>query len=289
MGDMYATFTDPTGVVYELTDTSDSRGYFTRRGPAGWGARPYKIVSDPRQRGGDEVRFIRAEPVRLIWPLHVWGDTHLSWLERYRSIKLGFLRTAHRQAPGVLTVARLDGSARSIDVFYEEGFEGNAGEDWLSSNPVLTLFAPDGYWRDVNQVIETREFQVGTVPYLAPYRTVSSPQVLGATEIDNVGEVTAWPEWTVTGPASALTGTNLTTGQSFTLTYEIDAGETITLTTLQPTARGPADENIMYALDWPTADLWGLQPGVNSVEFDVDGAGVGTTVTLRYYPRYDGA
>jgi hypothetical protein len=285
---MYATFTDPEGAVYELTNTAEEQGWFTTFGPAGWGARPYQYVLDPLPRGGSAVRFVRAEPARLTWPLHIHGDTHMQWLERYRAIKRAFLMTAHRSTPGVLTVARPDASARSIDVFYEDGFGGQAGENWLFANPVLTLLAPEGFWRDTVLTSEYREFSVGT-PYLSPYRTVSSSQVLGATTVTNPGEVTAWPQWLVTGPAAAVTGTNLTTGQTFTLTYTLTAGQSLTITTLQPTATGPSGQNIIGGLNWPTAQLWPLMPGDNDIEFNVDGSGVGTSITLSYYPRYEGA
>lgn len=289
VGTMYATFTDPEGVVHELTNTADTQGWFTTFGPAGWGARPYEYVLDPLPRGGSSVRFIRAEPARITWPLHVYGETHLQWLQNYRAIKRAFVMTAHRSQPGTLTVARGDGSARAIDVYYEDGFAGAAGENWVFANPVLTLLAPEGFWRDTQLTSEYREFVSGGTPYLDPYPTVSSSQVLGDATITNPGEVTAWPEWTVTGPASAVTGTNNTTGQTFTLTYSLSLGETLTITTLQPTATGPAGQNIISGLNWPTAQLWPLLPGDNEVEFNVDGSAAGTSITLSYYPRYEGA
>jgi hypothetical protein len=41
VGNMYATFTDPDGTMWELSDTSPTLGWFTTFGIAGWGARPY--------------------------------------------------------------------------------------------------------------------------------------------------------------------------------------------------------------------------------------------------------
>ncbi len=288
VGNMLATFTDPDGTVWQLTDTAHESGWFTTFGVGGWGARPYEFTLDPLPRGGDSVRFIRAEPARLTWPLHIWGETHLEFVQRYRALRRAFLMTVHRGQSGTLRVSRPDGTAREIDVFYEEGWGGEPGENWLYANPVLTLLAPDGYWRDVQQTTVYREFAAGS-PYLNPYRTVTSSQVLGDTTIVNPGEVPAWPEWTITGPASAIEATNNTTGQTFTITYTLTAGQSITITTLQPTVRGPVGENIASALNWPAAYLWPLLPGSNSVSFDVTGAGAGTTITLSYHARYEGA
>lgn len=288
VGNMYATFTDPEGVVWQLSDTSDERGWFTTFGVAGWGALPYEFTTDPLPRGGESVRFIRAEAGRLTWPLHIYGDTHMQFVQRYRELRRAFMMTVHRSLPGTLRVARPDGSAREIDVYYEEGFAGEPGQMWVYANPVLTLFAPDGYWRDVEATTVYREFSVGG-PYLDPYRRVSSSEVLGATAVTNPGEVAAWPEWTITGPASAITATNNTTGQTFTVTYTLTAGQSITITTLRPTVRGPAGQNIASALNWPTAYLWALQPGLNDVTFSVAGSGGGTSITLNYHARYEGA
>ncbi len=76
VGTMFATWTDPTGVVWPLTDIAPERGYFTTFGVGGWGAMGYEIVVDPMARGGESVRHIRAQPARLTRPVHIWGETH---------------------------------------------------------------------------------------------------------------------------------------------------------------------------------------------------------------------
>lgn len=290
VGRIYASWTDPTGVEWPLTDLAPERGFHTPRGISGWGAMPYEIITDPQARGGESVRHIRTNPARITWPLNIWGDTHLEWLDRYRAIKRAIMMTVHRGIPGRITVMRPDGSGRFIEAFYEDGFTGEAGENWVHANPTLTMYCPDGAWKDVVPRIETRTLgSEAPVSFLSPFLTLSPSAVGGSPVIENPGDLVAWPEWTITGPASGFTATNLTTGQSFTLTYDLLATETITLTTDRPTVRGPAGQNIVDALDWPTAFLWGLQPGTNGVSFSVGGASAGTKVVLTYYPRYDGA
>ena len=115
VGNIHATWTDPTGVEWPLTHTAPERGYFTTFGIAGWAATTYEITTDPMARGGESVRHIRAQPARLTWPLHVWGDTHQEFLQRYRDLRRAIMMTVHRNAPGVLTVSRPDGSGRTIE------------------------------------------------------------------------------------------------------------------------------------------------------------------------------
>jgi hypothetical protein len=113
--------------------------------------------------------------------------------------------------------------------------------------------------------------------------------VLGITPIDNPGEVDAWPVWTITGPATVITATNVSTGQSFVLTKTLAAGELVTITTQRPTVRGPLGENLVNALNWPSCYLWPLIPGTNQVNFAVAGASTGTAIELSFYPRWAGA
>jgi hypothetical protein len=289
VGAMAAQYTDPDGTVWDLTDIGPDVGWFTPPGVAGWGATAYTPTVDKLPRGGVNVRSIRSEEGRLTWPLHIYSDSsHLEFIQRYRAIKQAFLATAQRNQPGVLRVTRPDGTAREIEVIYEDGLRGETGENWMSANPVLTLMAPDGYWRDTAAVVENREYLPGT-SFLAPFPQVSAGQVLGQSSVNNPGDVTAWPVWTINGPATVVTAANQTTGQSFVLTQAIAAGETITVTTKQPAVRGPVGQNLVNQLNWPDAYLWGLLPGDNDVNFAVAGASTGTKITLSFYPRYDGA
>ncbi len=288
-GTMTAVFTAPDGTDWYLTDTTPERGYFTRFGVAGWGATTYEFSSDPVPRGGESVRFIRALPGRITWPLHIWGETHLAFIEKYREIKRALMMTVHRRAPGILTVYRPDGSGRQIECYYEDGFGGQGdNEDWLFANPVITFYCPDGYWRDIAPTSLIRQYSPG-VNFLNPFPSISSGQVLGDTTLLNDGEVDAWPEWTITGPMSSLTATNNSTGQSFVLTYSLAGGDQVTITTLRPSVRGPAQENLVNSINWPDAYLWPLVPGENDVEFTVGGSGSGTKIELNFYARYEGA
>ncbi|MER7167026.1 hypothetical protein ABT336_13290 [Micromonospora sp. NPDC000207] len=258
---------------------------------AGWGAAPRTFVTDPLARGGVTVRHIRAEPRRITWPLHVYGDTHQEFVGRYRSLMRAFMLTAQMGRPGVLRVSRPDGTAREIEAFCEDGWSGAGGENWVYANPVLTLMCPDGFWRDTEPRAVRREYQSGGSPFLSPYLTVSPGQVLGATEVVNPGDVDGWPIWTITGPSTLITAANHTTGQQFGLSYNLPAGEAIVVdtSTHRPTVRGPAGQNLVGALNWPGADLWSFTAGVNSVEFTVDGSGAGTSLEVLFFPRYEAA
>lgn len=291
VGTMVASYTDPEGTVWDLTNRADDYGWFTRPDIAGWTATAYEFSTDPLPRGGVDVRFIRSQEARIQWPLHCFGRTHLEFVQRARRIRRAILMTVHRQTPGTLRVERPDGTAREIDVYYEDGLKGEAGEDWLFANPVVTFMAPDGYWRDVAPITAGVKYVTGGHNFLGPgYPRVSSSAVLGGQVLTNPGDVAGWPTWTLTGPATSLVAANSTLGKTWTLTYTLTGGQQATITTSpRPILRGPAGVNISGALNWPTAYLWPLAPGDNAVSFTVGGASAGSRVDMTFNPRYDGA
>lgn len=288
VGTMTATWTDPNGQVWDLTDISPDLGWFTLNGPSGWGANPIELVTDPLARGGEQVRTVRVQPRTIQWPLHIYGETHQEFVNRYRQLLRAFTSTTYTQTPGVLTVSRPDGRSRMIYAYYKEGFEGESGENWLSANPVLNLWCPDGYWLDAEDTVISRT-QPAASNFYSPFYTIGSSQVLGFTSVTNPGDVDAWPRWVVTGPMTKLTGISLTLGVQFSLTYTLTVGQQVRITTNRITVRGPGDVNLSGALNWPDAVLWQLVAGENLVQFQVDGAAAGTRVDLAFRARYEGA
>lgn len=278
-----ATWIAPDGTATPLT--TPERGWFTLDAVTGWGAAPIEMVTDPHPRGGTRIRHIQPQARIITWPLRVRANEHVELVARWRTLVRAFAQT-RRLGPGTLRIARPDGTSREIQAYYQEGFAGEPGQGWLWDTAVLSLYCEDPYWRDTTATVIRREYATGS-DFFTPYPTISSSQVLGETTVVNPGEVEAWPEWTITGPATGLIATNNTTGEQFTLTAALDAGETATITTDPPTVRGPAGENWVGNLDWPGAVLWGLAPGTNDVEFQVAGSGPGSAVELSLVARYE--
>lgn len=282
---IYAEWIAPDGVTVLPLTSPGNAGWFTTGGIGGWGAVPVSRVDDPSPRGGVVTRHVRDEPRSITWPLYVWGDTNAEFTDRMREVVDAFTMTKDL-GPGTLRVTRRDGSAREILAIYEDGLGGDVGQGYLSARPVLTLFCPNGFWRSTRTETVPRSYSVGS-PYLDRYLTVSSGQVLGASRINNPGQTDAWPSWVITGPAQQVIATNHRTGESFTLTHNLGAGQTITITTDPPTVRGPAGEVFNRKLNWPDAELWPLKRGANDVDFVVSGSGIGTSIVLSYVPRYE--
>ncbi|MFF3928557.1 phage tail family protein [Streptomyces hirsutus] len=307
----YATaqYTDPSGTVWPLTDIDS--GWFTlAEGVSGLGAVKYDLTSDPHPRGGARLRHAQPQPRTIVWPLFVQGKDHMEFVQRWRALATAFTRTLRPgpdgvRVPGVLEIARPDGSRRQIEVFYEDGFEGEAKQGWGrdADSAVISLWCEDPYWADpVPQVVHR---EAGTLAnFLNPYPTVSSSQVLGNTTVTNPGDTTVWPTWQITGPASLITFTHArkkANGQTVTESFILNpsapdvghgnllTGEQVTIRTDPPSVRFQNGDNWVGGLNWPTASLWGLVPGENAVTFALSGSGSGSAVDLVYQPRYETA
>jgi hypothetical protein len=298
----YATITyvDPGGTRWLMTDlTAD--WYALAEGVSGLGAAPYSVTSDPHPRGGVRVRHVQPQARSIVWPVFVRGADHMAFTANWRDLARAFTRTLRPSngrptSPGVLEVARPDGTIRRIEVVYTDGWDGRGqratGITWDSA--VVTLLCEDPYWVDAVPVTVHREQGAGA-DFLVPYPSVSSSQVLGATTVNNPGDVDVWPVWRVTGPASAITFTRQDTGDAFTLDMAdtvhgvLLEGETVTISTDPPRVRSGTGENLIDGLNWPDAVLWSLPPGETPVTFQLDGSEAGSAVDLEFYPRYETA
>jgi hypothetical protein len=152
----------------------------------------------------------------------------MAFTANWRALATAFTRTLRRgrdgrRTPGVLEVARPDGTRRTISVYYEDGWDGRGraatGITWDSA--VVTLWCEDPYWVDAETVTVHREQGAG-VDYLEPFPSVSSSQVLGVTVVNNPGDVTVWPTWRITGPATAVTFTREGADEDTSEAFAID-------------------------------------------------------------------
>ncbi|MEV4282001.1 phage distal tail protein [Actinoplanes xinjiangensis] len=172
----------------------------------------------------------------------------------------------------------------------------------------MQLYCPDGFWSGDEPVVASRTFEVANpdpdeaVTFYKPFMSISSSRLVSgtgsdttvpsATTVVNDGDVEAWPVWTLNGPFTKLTAVNLTSGARFSLTYNVAAGDTITITTNRPSVRDLAGVNRSRFIDWTNplgTELWPLTPGANQISFIALGAGTGTRVQMAFTPRHETA
>ncbi|WP_030431957.1 phage distal tail protein [Allokutzneria albata] len=144
-----------------------------------------------------------------------------------------------------------------------------------TSGPTLQRCVPmfravDPYWYDTTDTIDTfSSADTATFFPIFPLRLASSSVFVEATII-NSGDVETWPVWTITGPGSAITLRNLTTGYALTLTTTLAVGEHLVIDT-RPGRKSVLKNdgtNLFTALS-SASSLWPLARGSNSVRLEM--------------------
>jgi hypothetical protein len=95
--------------------------------------------------------------------------------------------------------------------------------------------------------------------------------VLGQLFVTNEGNTTTFPTLTLLGPLTNPAITNYTSNQTISLIYQLNAGETLEIDTLNRTVNlfvpGVPSSTRYGAVDFPNTDWWGLLPGTNELRF----------------------
>ncbi len=287
----------PDGTVLALNPPGSD--FFSLKSVAGLGAVPLEQTTEPAADGGVTVENERPLERMIVWPLRIRGDTHLEFLERWRTVVDLFTQT-RRLGPGRLRIIRPDGSAREIIAKYSKGLEQDPEDGaWTMATPPVSLLCPDGYWQAIDPV--SRTWSQETQPdFLTPtFPTISSGAVIGAASLRNNGVADAWPTWTIRGPLTSLTATNVTRGETFILTYTLTAGQTLTMSTRPIEVRGPAGVQAIAALNLLAGGIpWRVDAkSVTDIQFTAAGAAAptvpggadGTQITASFYEKFETA
>ncbi|MFG2970917.1 phage distal tail protein [Streptomyces sp. NPDC048288] len=279
-------FTDPAGAVTNFSDWAN--GWVLQPGAKGLDMPTYAFTQDESPGiDGYAIRQVRAGGKEIALPIAFWADdSRTAYLTRRRTL----IRSLNpKRGDGTLTVVQADGTARTIGARYSAGLEGDesldaAGTRWCMG--VLTFACPSPFWLGAEATTEWRAAVSGTFFPFLPL-VVGNSQVLGAVTVDNDGDDDAFPVWTVTGPATAISLTNTTTGEVLVLTHTITVGDTIVIDTRerQQTAVLNGTTNLWGDLT-DASTMWALEPGINDLTLTVTGSTSNTRVRMTYQPRY---
>lgn len=204
--------------------------------------------------------------------------------------------------PGILRVQSGTLAAREIIASYAGGYEFFETNSRVAQ-PVLVLRAHEPYWTSIADTALT--FATGTgLPFFVPDPadapdfvignpmpafTLSVDTIVGAQNILVPCDVKVYPVWTLTGPATDVIISNLTTDLDINLTgITLGAGDVLTIDT-RPGRKTITDQtgaNRFADLD-PASTLFPLEPGTNSLLLSVDGfVQDETALTLAYRERF---
>jgi hypothetical protein len=270
-------------------------GYRLLKGARGLDMAPFQMYLDESPAlDGAFSRGVRAMTRDVFLPLLIEADDRKTFLARKR-ILLRLLDP--KRGPGVLTWAEPDGTARHLEAYYSSGMEGDWSDDqaaglWQKYGLTLQAVAPYWYGDDVTLLWKNTVSQTFFPLVHASGNFVVLPpgEVLGSITASNDGDVDAFPVWTVSGPASAITLTNSTTGKTLSLTSSLAGSSNKRIIDTRAGVQTIVNES--GTNKWAEVNdgsaLWQLAPGANSLTVSVTGSGTGTSVQLVYKPRYEG-
>ena len=190
--------------------------------------------------------------------------------------------------PTTLEAVYSNDEALQMQVHYVGGAEGQWGSDAgnIWNKWVLSLQAPIPFWekaQEVSFIIGEEPTGRGLLPQLTKLK-VSSGQVLGDIEVNNVGDVESFAKWRILGPITNLEISNGT--QGFTVPSTIAAGEILTIETATGRVYNEDGDNL-YSLLGPAPKLFAIQPGQSTITVLGDDTTEETRVGFFYKPRFE--
>lgn len=273
------TWIDPGSTSYAF----DGSSYYTAlAGRQGFFAPPVSIIEQETPLiPGASIRFVKTSSRPLKVPLLVKCPDESTFATVRRTLR--YALNPNRGA-GTLQSTAADGSVRQLACYCEAGYE---GDETIPARFLggyifpLAFRALWPYWQDLS------------------FTSVSKTSFPVTWTITNGGDVDLWPIWTITGPATALTITNNTTGKSLTVSgFSITSTGVIVIDTrsvqqapltgksVTEHAFGPSTSYFQYLSN--TSSLFPLAVGGNSITVSITGSGVGTSAQVQYKQNYEG-
>jgi hypothetical protein len=258
-------------------------------GPIAWmygidgrGLPPVSFEETPNRIGsGSVLTLLRSDARTLMVPVIVTGD----------------IRTVLRDASKVLNPELGDGRlVAQVDAEDERELVCRyvGGLHWVEAQPngmkqVASFRAFDPFWQDTEDA--TYAWAKGNSDPWLPFPPVQAvaDDFFAEDDIDNTGDVEAWPVWTITGPTTEVILTNLTTGRALKVVVALTEVETLVVDT-RPSSKTVVDQsgaNRFATLDFTVDDLFPFAPGTNALNIAVTGANDATTnVALAWRRRW---
>lgn len=208
-----------------------------------------------------------------------------------RDMILDLLRP--NRGSGVLRKIRPDGAKRDLVVHIQAGpkFESRKSSEWdeWSLDEVLRFIAYNPIYYDPDSYSQTFTTS-GALVFPITFPIIFAGFGNTATVVYD-GNWIEYPVIILTGPLSATSILNLTTGERIGFTYNIPATRTVTIDLNYGSKRIFLDDGTnLIGYITPTSDLatFHLEPGENIIQVAGVGSDANTTLSINYMNRYIG-
>lgn len=238
---------------------------------------------------GSLVNRVRHQERKISLPITIQSTDPSALQTELRSLTYKMDPT---RGIGTLKVTNTDATVREIPCYVESGLNlpeqlgSTQGRYWQRLN--LVFYCPQPYWLDASPTQETIAYGATSATFFPMFPLkMSSSTVFGTTSVDNTGDVSAWPTWTINGPGSAIYLKNLTTSETLNITYTLAAGESITIdTSPDVTTVTKQDGTNIFPYLSTTSSLWPLEPGTNELQLEMSSATSSSSIVFSYKRRW---
>src|SRR5690606_22635785 len=102
---------------------------------------------------------------------------------------------------------------------------------WTAQQAAVMFRAYDPFWTDGTQTV--LEFTTGELPSFFPMFPIrlSSSEIFFSGNVENFGDIEAWPVWQFQSPGTGIVVRNMTTGKKLELNVTLSPGESVTVDT----------------------------------------------------------
>lgn len=260
-----------------------SSDFYLTRGLRGLGIPATEVRITNSAGDGGTWRSTRRGVRTLDLPIFVVGTDREDVETKLRRLASAL---SDRYGTPFLLAEYSDGSSYQMEIHYTGGaetqFGDEAGETFCKW--AITVQAPDPYWTSTQAVsfaLANSSGGRGLLPHLEKLQVTSS-SLLGTFNIENTGDVEAFPVWTLHGPLDDATFSR--DGLSFAYVDGISSGESVVIDTMTATVRDANNVN-KYGSLGPAPKLFAFPPGISSINVVVTGSDTETRVSGFYRPR----
>lgn len=243
---------------------------------------------------GAHLNRVRVPSREIFIPIYIEGEDRGEFLTNKRAF-LQSMSPLGAVGAGALYISEGDSSTRYINAYYLDGAEGDegvnaAGFHWCKYGLRFLAFDPFFYASDV-ETITFRGDATELIPFFSsPFLGLhlsQSQSFNGSTFLNVLGDADCFPVWSISGPMDTATFTNVSSGLSFTVNYQLLEGDTATIDTTPGKKTATLDDgtNIWQYLG-TNPQLWPIAPYANEIDITVTGITSSTEVNLEYRPRF---
>ncbi|MFI9228977.1 phage distal tail protein [Streptomyces rimosus] len=230
---------------------------------------------------GDGARFRgqRVLPRDLDMPLDIVGQDR----DHLRSLVSRLARAMASECSLVLVDEA--GGRWSTPVHRVGGGEISLGGGERDLQTVITFRAPDPFFTASTVSVQRVGGDTSAAPFLSSLvkLPVAASQAIGDIQLDNIGDVPAYPVWEIHGPGRDLTVTS-PAGETLRWTGALKAGDRLIVDTRSGTVRDGTGAN-RYALLAPAPRFWTVPPGTSTASVTFLDTTAESAVVCSWRPR----